>query len=69
MKSNNGMYNYFGKEIYKQFVNNQFMFDDKPENFENTIFFQAMDFLKSMDEKKNLVAHPLLNEYINENHS
>ncbi|TLT03766.1 tetratricopeptide repeat protein [Aliarcobacter cibarius] len=64
MKSDSGMYNYFGKEIYKQFVNSEFVFTNKAENFENTIFFQALDFLKAMDEKKNLLSHPLLNEYI-----
>ena len=64
IKSEQGMYNYFGKEIYKQFVKPEFEFTDKALNFENTIFFQAMDFLKSMDENRSLVAHPLLNEYI-----
>lgn len=64
MKSNSGLYVYFGKEIYRSFLNKEYSFINKPENFENTIFYQALDFLEAMKEKKKLINHPLLQEYI-----
>lgn len=64
MKSNSGLYVYFGKEIYRAFLNKEYSFINKPENFENTIFYQALDFLEAMKEKKRLINHPLLQEYI-----
>ena len=64
MKSNSGLYVYFGKEIYRAFLNKEYTFINKPENFENTIFYQALDFLEAMKEKKRLINHPLLQEYI-----
>ena len=64
MKSNSGLYVYFGKEIYRAFLNKEYSFINKPENFENTIFYQALDFLEAMKEKKKLINHPLLQEYI-----
>src|SRR5574344_1595479 len=64
MKSNSGLYVYFGKEIYRAFLNKEYTFINKPENFENTIFYQALDFLEAMKEKKKLINHPLLQENI-----
>lgn len=64
MKSSSGLYVYFGKEIYRAFLNKEYSFSNKAENFENTIFYQALDFLESMKEKKKLINHPLLQEYI-----
>lgn len=64
IKSNNGLYSYFGKEVYKQFLNTQFSYIEEPLKYENTIFFQALDFLKKMNEKKPIANHTLLNEYI-----
>lgn len=64
MKSSSGLYVYFGKEIYRAFLNKEYSFINKPENFENTIFYQALDFLEAMKEKKRLINHPLLQEYI-----
>lgn len=64
IKSNSGLYNYFGKEVYKQFLNSQFSFKDEALKYENTIFYQALDFLQKMNDKKPLAAHTLLNEYI-----
>lgn len=63
IKSNNGLYNYFSKEIYKLFINPQFTSADKPLEYESTIFYQAIDFLKAMDSGKLDENHILLDEH------
>ena len=63
IKNDNGLYNYFGKEIYKLFINPLFTFADKPLNYESTIFYKSIDFLKIMNENKNISNHILLDEH------
>lgn len=63
IKNSNGLYNYFGKEIYKLFLNSEYKSSDPALSYENTIFFKALDFLKAMDENKPLLNHPLLDEH------
>jgi hypothetical protein len=64
IKTSNGLYNYFGKEIYRLFLNPQFTFADQPLNYENTIFYKSLEFLKAMNENQPLLNQPLLDEYI-----
>ncbi|MDY0051099.1 MAG: tetratricopeptide repeat protein [Aliarcobacter sp.] len=63
IKNDSGLYNYFGKEIYKLFINSQFTSADKALNYESTIFYKAIDFLKAMNEKKDITEHMLLDEH------
>ena len=63
IKNENGLYNYFAKEIYKLFINSKFTFADKPLNYESTIFYKAIDFLKNMNENKDISSHMLLDEH------
>ncbi|MDZ7819070.1 MAG: tetratricopeptide repeat protein [Aliarcobacter sp.] len=63
IKNNNGLYNYFGKEIYKLFLNPQFTSADQPLSYESTIFYKALDFLKAMKEDKITIDHMLLDEH------
>ena len=63
IKSDNGLYNYFSKEIYKLFMNPQFTSVDKPLEYENTIFYKALDFLKVMKTGKINENHALLDEH------
>ena len=63
IKNDNGLYNYFGKEIYKLFINSLYTFADKPLNYESTIFYKAIDFLKNMNENKDISTHMLLDEH------
>jgi tetratricopeptide (TPR) repeat protein len=63
IKNNSGLYNYFGKEIYKLFINSQFTSADKALNYESTIFYKAIDFLKVMNENNKLSDHMLLDEH------
>jgi len=63
IKSNNGLYNYFGKEIYKLFLNSQYLFSDQALNYENTIFYKAIDFLKVLKDGKISEKHMLLDEH------
>lgn len=63
IKTSNGLYNYFGKEIYRLFLNPQYTFADQALNYENTIFYKAIDFLKVMNEGKITENHMLLDEH------
>jgi len=63
IKNDSGLYNYFGKEIYKLFINSQFTSADKALNYESTIFYKAIDFLKTMNENKDITEHMLLDEH------
>jgi tetratricopeptide (TPR) repeat protein len=63
IKNSNGLYNYFGKEIYKIFLNPQYTSADPALNYENTIFYKALDFLVTMNENKPLSNHMLLDEH------
>jgi tetratricopeptide (TPR) repeat protein len=64
IKSDNGLYNYFSKEIYKLFLNPQFTSADKPLEYENTVFYKALDFLKAMKEGTLSNNHMLLDQHI-----
>lgn len=63
IKNSNGLYNYFGKEIYKLFLNSQYTSADPALEYENTIFYKALDFLKTMNENKPIEKHVLLDEH------
>jgi tetratricopeptide (TPR) repeat protein len=64
IKSDNGLYNYFSKEIYKLFINSQFVVNNQPLEYENTVFFKALDFLKAMQNNTLTDDHILLDEHI-----
>jgi len=63
IKTKDGMYNYFGKELYKIFINSSFTEKLDPISYRNTIFYKALDFLKLKDLKKSVKNHPLLDEH------
>lgn len=58
-----GSYSYFGKELYKIFINNSYNVSETSNLYKNTIFYKAMDFLKKMYNSEPLNKHPLLLEY------
>ena len=63
LKTSDGMYNYFGKNLYKFFVNNTYTFKDEPKNYADTVFYKAIDFLKNMGSDESLINHTLLDEH------
>lgn len=63
IKTDNGLYNYFSKEIYKLFINSQYISTNKPLEYENTVFYKALDFLKSMQNGTVTEEHMLLDEH------
>jgi len=63
IKSNKGLYNYFGKEIYKLFINPEYKTSYTHVTYESTIFFKAIDFLQKLKEGVNVSSHALLKEY------
>ena len=63
IKNNNGLYNYFSKEIYTLFSNPEYVSTEKPLEYENTIFYKALDFLKAMDNETLSSNHMLLDEH------
>lgn len=60
LRTKNGMYNYFGKELYKLFINKEFKFEIKDNPYKNTIFYRAIDYLKKVEDGKANAKHPLL---------
>lgn len=63
INTNKGLYNYFGKELYKLFINPEYKTSYKLISYSNTIFYKAIDFLHKSDEGEDLSSHPLLEEY------
>lgn len=63
IRSNTGMYNYFGKELYKLFINPKYNADTKITNYKDTIFYKAIDYLKKLKDKKATRNHALLDEH------
>ena len=63
IKNDNGLYNYFSKEIYKLFFNPEFVSKEKPLEYENTVFYKAIDFLKEMENGTLSENHMLLDEH------
>ena len=63
IKEGSGLYSYFSKELYKMFVNTGYNVVESSLQYENTIFFKAIDFLKAMNNNEPLHNHILLNEY------
>ncbi len=63
IKSEKGLYNYFGKELYKLFINPTYKTSYKFISYENTIFFKAISFLESLKNGELLAKHSLLKEH------
>jgi hypothetical protein len=63
IKSNVGFYSYFGKELYRFFINPEYTFSDEPLAYDNTIFYRAIDFLKNLENEKITQNHILLDEH------
>lgn len=63
VKSKRGLYNYFGKELYKYFLNPEYKAEIEPLNYKDTIFYKAIDYLKVLDSKEDINNHILFSEY------
>jgi len=67
LRSSGGLYAYFGKELYKLFVNSSYHVTELPKQYRATAFYKAIDFLKDMYDNKPLNNHILLEEYEKDN--
>ncbi len=63
IKSDEGMYRYFGQEVYKIFVNKKFENQFVPLNYKDTIFYKSLDYLTKLSEKKIDINHPLFKDH------
>lgn len=63
IRSSGGLYSYFAKEIYKLFVDGQYVLDEPSSAYKNTLFYKALSFLKAMNENRPLLNQQLLYEY------
>ncbi len=63
LKTKDGSYNYYGKELYKTFLNTTYTYKSE-DKYEETIFYKALDFIKKMDKNEDISQHALLNEYL-----
>ncbi|GGD36498.1 hypothetical protein GCM10012288_08160 [Malaciobacter pacificus] len=64
INSKNGLYEYFGKELYRLFINQASKNSVQAKDYELTVFFKALDFMEQMNEGKVDINHPLLDEHI-----
>ncbi|MBL3519857.1 tetratricopeptide repeat protein [Arcobacter lanthieri] len=63
IRDSGGLYSYFAKEVYKLFVNSSYNVVEPSKQYEGTIFYKAIDFLKKMYNNEPLLNHILLEEY------
>lgn len=63
IKRDNGLYNYFGKELYKIFVNNSYKVVAKAKSYNETVFYKALSFLNKMETTGVTLNEPLLDEH------
>ncbi len=63
IKSNNGLYKYFGHKLYSMFINPKFKFLDKPGKYKKAIFYKSLLFLDKFQEGTASFDEPLLKEY------
>ncbi|XPV69267.1 MAG: tetratricopeptide repeat protein [Halarcobacter sp.] len=63
IRSNNGLYKYFGQTLYKIMFNPEFVVNVKGEIYLQTIFYKALDYLIKMEDGTVTAEHPLLLEY------
>ena len=64
IKSKDGLYNDFGKELYKLFINDTYQYKSKSASlYQNTVFFKALDYMKHLNEGTATVDHELLDKY------
>lgn len=63
LRSNKGLFKYFGHSLYHLFLNDKYEVHDKPSVYKSTIFYKSLDFLEQMNAGKKLNGHPLLKEY------
>jgi len=63
IRSDEGMYRYFGQEVYKIFVNDKFENQFAPLNYRDTIFYKSLDYLTKLSENKIDINHPLFKDH------
>jgi len=63
IKNKEGLYNFFGKELYKLFINSEYKPSYEVLSYSNTIFFKAINFLKKLNKSDNILSDSFLEEY------
>ncbi len=63
IRSDEGMYRYFGQEVYKIFINEKFENQFAPLNYRDTIFYKSLDYLIKLSENKADINHPLFKDH------
>ncbi len=64
LNSKNGLYSYFGKELYRLFINPSTANTEAPKDYAFTVFFKALNFMENMNNGSVNISHPLLDEHI-----
>jgi tetratricopeptide (TPR) repeat protein len=63
IRSDEGMYRYFGQEVYKIFINEKFENQFAPLNYRDTIFYKSLDYLIKLSENNIDINHPLFKDH------
>ena len=63
LKSNNGLYKYFGHKIYNMYINPSSELTAQTTKYEDTIFYKSLDYLEKQKNNTLDFSHPLLQEH------
>jgi hypothetical protein len=63
IKSKNGMYKYFGQELYKIFLNEEFVVNFEPLTYRQTIFYKSLDYLNKLSKNQVDLTHSLFTDH------
>lgn len=50
LRSDKGLYSYFGHTIYKMYINPKFEMTAKPENYDQTVFYKSLKYLQAQQD-------------------
>lgn len=63
LKSNRGLYKFFGHLLYKTYLNEKFEIKNKASKYTETVFYKSIDYLQKMNDDENLENHALLQDH------
>lgn len=63
LKSNKGLYQYFGHKIYQMYINPKFEMKAKPKKYVDTVFYKSLDYTQKQTSDTLSASHALLTDH------
>lgn len=63
VKSNDGLFIYFGHSLYKLFMDEKFNVKGNSKDYEHSVFYKSLSFLEAMKKGELSINEPLLKDY------